>query len=48
MDIMKNEKDIGLEDFIEEITAYAYFTTLKPDHKKGLSIQCQYNLWEVF
>ncbi|MBF4473414.1 hypothetical protein [Flavobacterium sp. HJJ] len=31
---MKNEKDIGLADFIEEITTYAYFTTLKPDNKK--------------
>ncbi|MFD2938513.1 hypothetical protein [Flavobacterium notoginsengisoli] len=31
---MKNEKDIRLDDFIEEITTYAYFTTLKPNNKK--------------
>lgn len=31
---MKNEKDIELADFIEEITTYAYFTTLKSDNKK--------------
>lgn len=30
---MKNQKDIGLDDFIEEITTTAYFTTLKPDNK---------------
>lgn len=31
---MKNQKDSGLDDFIEEITTYAYFTTLKPSNKK--------------
>lgn len=31
---MKNQKDIELDDFIEEITTTAYFTTLKPANKK--------------
>lgn len=31
---MKNEKDTGLDDFIGEITTYAYFTTLTPANKK--------------